>query len=604
MYATLTRHATAIALWLLAGFFGIQIYLADADGLIFDETAHIGAGYTYVTQGDYRLNPEHPPVLKVLAGLALLPLHPTLDTAAAWWTTADGNGEYGQWAAGRALLHESGNPVDLLTFAARVPLAAVATLFGALLFAWGRRLAGGVAGLIALTLYVLSPSVLGHSHYVTTDIGMAAAFALALAALLHYAGAPSWRTALLAGAAFGLAQVVKFSAILLAPFFVAVFVFYPLLDPTVRNGRLAATGRSLLRGLGAAVVALAIIWIVYAPFTVRMPHDVLATIAPVKFAADDARNAFFRTATLTANNHALTRPVATYLQGLGQVFNRVDGGNGAYFFGTVSSKGFPAYFPMVFVIKETIPHMMLLMVAAAAAVAGAVRARRSGLRFRQAVASHLTEIVLLGFIAFYAYISVTGNLTIGYRHLFPIVPLLYLLAAVVITRSIKRARAGGDCTACGRRLGIATVSLFALAAIDVAAAFPHYMSYFNQSVGGPTGGYRFVTDSNADWGQDSKRLATWLAAHPEVDPVRVDYFGGDDVARRLGDQMIPWWDSKRPVENGWYAVSVNYLQGSIHSTEKTADDSYRFLVGRTPYAQVGTSILVYYIGDVAASPTE
>ena len=39
---------------------------------VFDETAHLPAGYTYLTTRDFRLNPEHPPLAKELAALPLL----------------------------------------------------------------------------------------------------------------------------------------------------------------------------------------------------------------------------------------------------------------------------------------------------------------------------------------------------------------------------------------------------------------------------------------------------------------------------------------------------------------------------------------------------
>jgi len=598
MLHVITKHAPLLAIGILALFAAVSLRLAWTDGLTFDEVAHIPAGYSYVTHGDYRLNPEHPPVLKALAGLALLPLHPTFDVTQDFWTTADANGEYGQWAAGRHLLHEAGNDTDMLTFAARVPLVIVAVFFGALLFAWGRRLAGALGGLLVLLLYALSPSILGHDHFVTTDVGIAAAMALAFFALLTYLKRPSWRNALLAGAALGLAQVVKFSAVILLPFFALLVVLYPLvrtrsaMDPA----RATLLWRSVSRALVGGVVAVAVVWLVYAPFTLTMPTDVLDTIAPVKFAADDARNSFFRTATLTLNHHTLTRPFAMYLQGLGQVFNRVDGGNGAYFLGEVSSKPFRLYFPVVYLIKETLPHLALMLIAVGLGVASAAHALRDAkhpfrIRLQHFVTTRITELTLLSFIAFYAYISITGNLNIGLRHLMPIIPLIYLLVGVTLARALKRHAWGCKC----RSLSVTVGVLFVLLLADVIYAYPYYLSYFNQSIGGPVNGYHYVTDSNADWGQDSKRLKAFLDRHPEIARIRVDYFGGDNMAHRLGTRFIPWWDSKRPLETGWYAVSVNYHQGSIYSTDKTDADSYRFLLHEKPRYQVGTSILIYFI---------
>src|SRR5205085_5854568 len=45
----------------------------------FDEGLHIPAAYTYVAYGDFRLNPEHPPLVKLLSGLPLRYLQPRVD---------------------------------------------------------------------------------------------------------------------------------------------------------------------------------------------------------------------------------------------------------------------------------------------------------------------------------------------------------------------------------------------------------------------------------------------------------------------------------------------------------------------------------------------
>jgi len=51
---------------------------------------------------------------------------------------------------------------------------------------------------------------------------------------------------------------------------------------------------------------------------------------------------------------------------------------------------------------------------------------------------------------------------------------------------------------------------------------PYYLTYFNQAVGGPSGGYRYVVDSNLDWGQDLKRFSNWVKendiAYLEAEP--------------------------------------------------------------------------------------
>jgi len=87
-----------------------------------------------------------------------------------------------------------------------------------------------------------------------------------------------------------------------------------------------------------------------------------------------------------------------------------------------------------------------------------------------------------------------------------------------------------------------------------------------------------------------------MSKHPEIDKIRVDYFGGSDIKRYIGEKSIIWWDSKRPVETGWYAISTNFLQGSIYDKEnKTADDSYAWTLQYKPVAMIGNSILIFYV---------
>ena len=42
----------------------------------FDETTHLPSGYSYIATGDFRLNQQHPPLIKILSALPLLPLRP------------------------------------------------------------------------------------------------------------------------------------------------------------------------------------------------------------------------------------------------------------------------------------------------------------------------------------------------------------------------------------------------------------------------------------------------------------------------------------------------------------------------------------------------
>ena len=166
------RHAAWILFGLLA-FYGIISLLVSAqESATFDEKAHIPSAYSYVRYGDMRLNPEHPPLLKDLAGLPLLFLDVKFPLDTPEWQ----NGINEQWTLGDLFMNCTRpdiacNDSDAILFWSRLPITLVALLLGLFLFFWGRELGGALAGLIAAALFVLDPNTIAHGHYVTTDIG-------------------------------------------------------------------------------------------------------------------------------------------------------------------------------------------------------------------------------------------------------------------------------------------------------------------------------------------------------------------------------------------------------------------------------------------------
>ncbi len=610
----------------------VSLLNAWNDSAIFDETAHIGAAYSYLDQREIRLNPEHPPIIKNLSAFPLLFLNLNFDINQPFWTGQLKNKwDEGQWASGRHILYQAGNNPDKIIFWARVPIVLLSLILGWFLFKWGRELAGTIAGLIALALYAFDPNILGHNHFVTTDLGIAAFFVFAFYFYLRFIKNPDRKNTLLAGLFLGLLMVAKFSFFVAFPVFGLVTVLYPLMRSSDSKnlvlGKLRSLGEYIVKGALIFLLAMLVVWVFYAFNTSRMSPETTAKVIDANFSPTDSNEKTVRTnqALHWLNANALTRPLTVFGIGTGYVFRRVAGGNGAYFLGEVSNQAFPLYFPVVFAIKEPLPSLLLFtsafLIALGGIMAGIWRfagnapgnnARNISRFFR----SHITEISLLLFIAIYTYISVTGNLNIGFRHLFPILPFVYLLTARTLARLLKNIAPFHKALASyahnsaeaftlalkekreKQRICIFSavfLLLFVYLIIGTVLAYPYYMSYFNEAAGGPKKGYRFVTDSNADWGQDLKRLKIFLEKHPEIDKIRVDYFGGGDVKTYIGDKYVQWWDSMRPIEPGWYAISANFLMGSLYDKTKKDSESYRWLKNHSPRYQVGTSILIYSI---------
>ena len=640
-------HIKKIAPWIVTGiltaFFLLNLHLAWEESTIMDEQAHIPAGFSYVSYGDMRLNPEHPPLLKDLAGLPLLFMHLTFPLDSKEWQT----GINEQWTLGNRLIHE--NSAEWVTFAARIPIILIAVLLGFFIFKWTRELAGTVAGLFALVLYAGDPNIIGHSHYVTTDIGIAAFMFMAFYTFVRFLREPSGKNIWIAGLGLAGAELAKFSGVLLFPYFLLIGLFYFITKPQNDDDRSSATAfrwkktwEFIWKYTGIVAVCFLLIWILYFFNTVNMPSEKLPAIAHTVFPQKGLGPVAIHIIDVISPP-ALVKPLAEYFLGVFMVFLRVAGGNTYYFLGTVTNHATPWYFPVVFLLKETLPMLFLMVVGLAYSTFRFFKAIKGKqvaswwTTFAHSFQSHIVQYAMFGFVLLYAYVSITGNLNIGFRHLFPMLPFLYVLVAKVLFDILRRQNFQGERV---MRMLIGGAALWIIA-IPI-LAYPSYLSYFNPVVGGPSEGYKYVTDSNDDWGQDMRRLQTWVNNYNEcvgkdwmainnghgcqnppsiiptstpIDKIRIDYFGGANPAYYFGDMFIPWHAQMKP-EAGWYAISAGFLQESTHSNPfdtkcaSTAtgitctpafpnDWNYNWITSWSPVGRAGDSIFIFYVPKAA-----
>jgi len=598
----LEKYQNYIVAGILAIMLLISIGTSLGDAVIMDEVAHIPSGYSYVKYHDFRLNPEHPPLLKDLAGIPLQFLNLTFPADDQSWTT-DANG---QWNSGWKFIYSPENNTESLVFWSRLPIILLSLLLGWIIFKWGKELFGTKAGLLALALYAFDPNILGHNHYVTTDLGIAAFSVFSFYAFIRYLKKPTWKTVVLAGLFLGLAQLAKFSAVLLFPIFGITLVLYAIFRKDklgfyfLGSGKIKRFWLQKIYFYAATFVLILIIHglligLVYELNIFRMPTEKIHQLINTQLYGG-AQHLAAPYLHQMADSPVL-RPYSQYLTGFFMVFGRVAGGNTTYFFGQVTNQSFREYFPMVFLIKEPIPILILIIISLATAIFSFFQRnlrnfpRELWERFKNYVDQHVDEFSMLAFIALYAYVSITGNLNIGFRHLFPILPFMYLLVSKETTGVIGRIGKNFRKFAWGFVLFL----VFWLIA-ETAFAYPYYLAYFNETVGGVKNGYRYVTDSNVDWGQELKRLQKYVEEN-NIDKIRIDYFGGGDVVHYLGDKAIIW-HSDSGQENGWYAISATFLQNSLYYKIAEGKPDYQWLRDRKPYANIGGSILIYKVDDL------
>jgi len=620
--------ATVLLIFML----GLAFFSMRGDSAIIDEVAHLSAGYSYITQLDIRLNPEHPPLIKDLAGGAIWLYSKITDTKinfpdnlSSWQTAVNG-----QWDFGYDFLYRSGNDADKLIFLGRLPMLLILLLLGFYVFKWTRELAGETAALLALFLYAFSPTFLAHGRFVTTDVAAAAAIFIASYYFIRWLKDPSAKNLVIAGLVFGASQLAKFSVFLL----VILFIFIALLWVYLKTRENKNFWQNLWQYLGGTILLYAvgyifIVWPVYFFHIANYPLDrqVQDTIANLRtFGQRPIANLIIWLAGIPA-----LRALAQYGLGLAMVLQRAVGGNTTYFLGDINNTGFPLYFPIVYLIKETLTLHILTFLAL---FYGFYRFAKDKIyrwyNFHDFLKNNIAQILMLAFIALYWYSSLRSILNIGVRHILPTFPFIFLLVAQQVSLWLKNI----DTTKLARILKYTFVTILIIwQAISVVSVYPSFLAYFNESIGGSANGYKYVVDSNLDWGQDLKRLATWIddynaclyslaviqenypadncdqfleaqqqSSNDYLDKIRLHYFGGAVPEYYLGDKFIFWW-GRYPAQDitrqgGWLAVSATFLQGGRGQfASGLANDAgdYTWLNNYTPVAVIGYSIFVYYI---------
>jgi tetratricopeptide (TPR) repeat protein len=544
----------AAVIALLAAHYALAYTATLGASTTFDEPLHMVAGVAYWTLDDYRLQPENGNLPQRWCAIPLLFMNlafPTLDQAV--WRESEAV------LLGRQYLYTCGNDPQAMLAASRAMATIWSTALCLVVFFWSRSIFGTAGGLVSLTLAAFWPALVAHGPLATSDACGALFFTLGAWSLWELFHRITPGTLAAAFFALGLAPIAKHSSVMLAPLailYLAVIAALgrPLvvdLGPwkAVVRGRWQRTAAAL----GSLVVPLAgAVFFIWASCGFR--YDVTGPgCGPQEFR---------RYQTLeSCNEHAgtigrLCDVLAAWrllpegwLYGMSYVGATVRIRN-AFAIGRYSIDGWWWYFPLCFAIKNTLPALVLALGGLGIACRDVLR----GLLQRVPLTpTAYASLAPLGILVVLWTTFLTSRLNIGERHMLPSYPALIVLAGGTL-QAVR--------TAWGRRLVIALVALHT---IDVVSHWPHSLAYFNQVV--PRGrAYRWLVDSNLDWGQDLLRLRTWLDRHADPrEPVYACYFGSDLVERVLPQaesiDIAPAVGEPRRLEPGVYCISATFLQG-------------------------------------------
>jgi hypothetical protein len=550
---------------------GVALYVALAvtsmrtKSATFDETAHLPAGYTYLALGDHRLNPEHPPLVKVLAAAPLLLMDVQMRPDDEAWRLRR------QWEFGRRFLYHW-NDADLLLFRGRLPIVALGALLGVAVFFRARRDWGLPAAALALYLCALSPDMLAHGQIVTTDMGAALFMFLSVVAFERLMDRPTIGRLAATGLAVGAALATKFSMLVVFPILAVLGLVAVLCARGDARGPRPAQVLALLAGIAA--VALVVLWASYGFASPLSPEP--AVESDFDWTRVSGQGGVVDGAMAAARQiHALPE---AYVFGFLRFFRHAEA-RPTFLLGRLSDRGFWYYFPVTFALKTPLALIALLLLSLATR--------------RQHPAPLRAELFLWTPVVLYFGLACTLGLNIGHRHLLPIYPFLFVIAGRCAAHAVVRVPA---------ILSSAAVLLLAgWYGASVWRVHPDYLAYFNELAGGPEGGYRYLVDSNLDWGQDLKGLKAWMDRNG-VARVKLSYFGTGDpeyygIACDLlpGQMLPPPRQVTREIAPGdVVAVSVTNLQGVYLPPEDRP--LMERLKAQAPVASIGHSIRIYRAG--------
>ncbi len=495
-----TLHLIGLALLLLL--FGLLVSGARQIPLTADEPAYIAGGYALLARGQEALvmlpQRGYPPLPGMMESALLYLANPDVpvEQLDGWLT------DYHTFA--EAFAPYITRRTELV---ARMPTILLAMMLGAVIFRWGKDLWGPPAGLIALTVFVLDPTLRAHGRLANSDVSAVALGTTALYAAWRWSKKPSWRWSLGTGALLALTMLIKLSGLLWAA---AAGVI--MLGAIVRRRKEGKSARLLAQSLAAGGLSVLLLWAGYG-------------------------FAWGKTASLP-----VPVPAPTHWEGLFYM-NRYES---LYFaLGQLKYGSWWWYYPLAFLLKNPLPLLIGL------GIGLVVLSRRK---------PSPSNLLALGFFPLlHVGVAISEGLNVGYRYMLPIHPFLHLIVS------------GGMAQWSWKRRGWLYGALGLWYAVTSFPITPYEIAYFNELVGGPEGGYRYLVDSNLAWGQSDRVMEAYLEEHPDV-------------------QAEPPNAIFRPAP-GRYIVDASALQG----VGTGYPEAYEWFRHREPEAIINYSLLLYEV---------
>jgi|GEM_PF-937025 len=442
------------------------------------------------------------------------------------------------FAYGNEFLQENNLSAQKILFLSRLPIVAVALLLGFLVFFVTSRLFGITAGIVALSGYTLCPNILAYSGLATTDLLMAFWWLVFVSWSLIFIGELK-----LPLSRFRLLLIggLIWGLALSTKFSAWLFGIYLLLLLVSEHYRQGLSLEKLFSWLSIILlIASGVILLIYC-----------------------------------------FKNLGAFFEGIAGILPMVTSGTGAgmtYLLGRVSPVGWRYYYLFVFLLKMP-PSVIALVIWSAVIIW-----RQRLLRFSPAV-----FYLLLAILVIFVSLSLSAYQT-GTRFFLPVIPLLWIILGMTASQILEK----------NRRHPLLIILLVAYIFSSL-LAHPFYLSYISELFGGSRYGYRYLADSNIDWGTELPALKKYLQKNNNP-KILLSYYGNNDP-HYYGIEFAELAERSRIKGKATFydrwddillIVSANNLTSAYYPP---TFDFFRWLWEKKPLAIVGNTFYVYKLAD-------
>ncbi len=577
---------------------------------IMDEPLYLARGISVLKTGDFRLNFMQPPLAGVLGALPLLfikDLRLPLDTE--YWKNCKHQASYYNFTLfSNRFLWDYNKNVDLFVFLGRLPMMLLSMGLAVLVFKWAKELYGAQSGIFALFLYVFSPNILAHSRLITNDLCVSTFIFLTVYLFWRFCNKPTLKRLSLSGVSVGLSLLSKGSSLTIPILLIAlgsVYAFFnqgfaetlPLPFKSKVPKRLQGFYAVPLSVFFIMLIAVFMLWGGYgfsleSHYTPQLrPHTDIDNLVKDYIAPKLPDKAAEIKKQLYSFMENTPLPLVTYIRGVIKQARIQKWGHTANFLmGEHRPMGWWYYFFFAFLVKTPIPALLFMLITPVITFVSKNSSHiKKVVRFDFSKAKNpcrgIDTFFVLAFPATLFFATTKISVNYGLKYLLPAYPFLFVyvsrLASIRITKKNKGMR----------NVFLLLCVWYAYSSISI---YPNYLSYFNEFVGGPDNGYKYLVDANIDWGQDLKGLKQYMDKN-KIKHIKLCYYGAVDP-RYYKIDFEPLQGCK-PTK-GLIAISATRLQGLYSPTDKglfTRLDCFNWLKQHEPIDKVGKSIFIYHI---------